>query len=61
LLSLTAAWTSAIEGQPPPSQHASTFCRQSAHHQAERIQNSRCGLPVNWQIMAAILIGASDS
>jgi hypothetical protein len=32
--------TFAIEGQPPPSQQDSTFWRQFAHHQAERIQNS---------------------
>ena len=30
----------AIDGQPPPSQHDSTFWRQSAHDQAERIQNT---------------------
>jgi len=38
-------------GQPPPSQHDSIFWRQSWHHQAERSQNSRCGLPVSGQIM----------
>jgi hypothetical protein len=38
--------TSATEGQPPPSQHDSIFCRQSWHHHAERIQKSRWAWPV---------------
>jgi hypothetical protein len=38
--------TSATDGQPPPSQHPSTFCLQSSHHQAERIQKRRWGIPV---------------
>jgi hypothetical protein len=45
--------TSTTDGHPPPSQHDSTFWRQSAHHQAERIQNSRWGLPVSPQSIAA--------
>ena len=32
--------------QPTPSQHVSTFCRQSWHHRAERIQKRRFGRPV---------------
>jgi hypothetical protein len=33
--------TSAIDGQPPPWQQISIFWRQSWHHHADRIQNSR--------------------
>jgi hypothetical protein len=44
--------TSATEGQPPPSQQPSTFCRQSSHHQAERIQKRRWGRPVIAQSIA---------
>lgn len=31
------------------SPQPSTFCRQSALHQAERIQKRRWGFPVSWQ------------
>src|SRR5579863_7425634 len=39
-------------GQPPPSQQDSIFWRQSWHHHAERIQNRRCGRPVNGHSMS---------
>jgi glutaminyl-peptide cyclotransferase len=48
-------WASTIEGQPPPSQQLSIFCRQSAHHHADRIQKRRWGLPVSWQSIHAIV------
>jgi hypothetical protein len=49
---VAGAIVSATDGQPPPSQHDSTFWRQSAHHQAERIQNRLWGWPVIAQSIA---------
>jgi len=48
-----------IEGQPPPSQQDSIFWRQSAHHQAERIQKRRWGWPVRAQIMPGSVASGS--
>ena len=52
--------TSAIEGQPPPSQQLSIFWRQSWHHQDERIQKSLWSAPVIGQSIASIVTRGAD-
>ena len=47
-------------GQPPPSQHDSTFWRQSWHHHADRIQKRRCGRPVRGHGIPASVPPPSD-
>jgi hypothetical protein len=42
-------------------QQDSTFWRQSSHHQAERIQNRRCGRPVIAQITALRIASGPDA